>query len=95
MLLPIARTIHVLFLILFPSVAMPLAGLAEHYATFHYNDHAEVLWAHPGDVCTKDSGGDQFCLSFRKEGGGSFKGLENSLEDINVPIDKSSPYLFC
>lgn len=89
----IVRTINFTFLILFPSVAMPLAGFAEHYSTFHYSDYAKVLWAHPGDVCTRDRGSDQFCFSFSKEGNGSFKELENSLEEINVPVDRSSPYV--
>lgn len=89
----IGRIISVLFLTLFPSVAMSLAGFAEHYSTFHYSDYAKVLWAHPGDVCTRDRGSDQFCFSLRREGNGSFKELENSLEEINVPVDTSSPYV--
>jgi hypothetical protein len=52
------------------------------------------LWAHPGDICTRDSeASDLYCFQFKKDNRRKFRGLEDSLEEINTPLDGSSPYI--
>jgi hypothetical protein len=82
--------ISICLLILSPSRAFSLAGIAERHSTFYLNKYANVRWEHPGDIC---DGNDYYCLSLEKVEHGVFEGLEYSLEEINIPATKSSPYI--
>jgi len=73
-----------------PSTAFPLAGIGEVDSTFHFNQYANLIWAHPGDICDGD---DFYCLRLEKVGHGIFEGLEYSLEEINIPENKSIPII--
>jgi hypothetical protein len=75
---------------LMPSQALALAGIAEHSYTYHFNRFTQLEWVSPGDICEGD---DKFCLDLRREGHRGFKGIDGSLEAINVPSDQSSPYI--
>lgn len=83
-------SLSVYFLILFPSTAFSLAGIAERTSTFHFNGYANVRWHHPCDICDGD---DSYCLSLKKVARGIFEGLEYSLEEINIPETISSPHI--
>jgi hypothetical protein len=75
---------------LVPSRALALAGLAEHYYTYHFNRFAQLVWVSPGDLC---EGSDKYCLDLSREDQRDFEGISGSLEAINVPSDSSSPYI--
>jgi len=80
----------VLVIVLLPSRALALAGLAEHYYTYHFNRFAQLVWVNPGDLC---EGSDKYCLDLIKKDRRDFEGIGGSLEAINVPSDPSSPYI--
>ena len=80
----------VLVAAMMPFKALALAGLAEHYYTYHFNRLAQLEWANPGDLC---EGSDHHCLDLRREDHRHFKGISGTLEAINVPSDSSSPYI--
>lgn len=80
----------VLAVVLLPPRAMALAGLAEHYYTYHFNRFAQLVWVNPGDLCERS---DKYCLDLIKENRRDFEGIGGSLEAINVPSDPSSPYI--
>jgi len=73
-----------------PSAVFPLAGIGEVDSTFHFNRYAKLKWAHPGDTC---EGGDNYCLKLEKANRGTFKGLDCSLEEINLPENTSIPII--
>ena len=75
-----------------PGRVSALAGIAEHYDTYHFNQFAWLVQVHPGDVCR---GSDKHCLVLRsvEPSRRNFEKLEGSLEAINVPSDPSSPYV--
>jgi hypothetical protein len=73
-----------------PSTAFPLAGIGEVDSTFHFNQYANLNWVHPGDICDGD---DSYCLRLEKVQHGIFEGLEYSLEEINIPKNKSIPII--
>ncbi len=80
-----------IWLIVFiPSTAFPLAGIGEIGSIFHFNQYANLNWAHPGDICDGD---DSYCLRLEKVEHGIFEGLEYSLEEINIPENKSIPVI--
>jgi hypothetical protein len=79
-----------LAVVLLPPRAVALAGLAEHYYTYHFNPLAHLVWANPGDLCEGD---DNYCLDLIKTDRRNFEGIIGSLEAINVPTDPSSPYV--
>ncbi len=84
----------IVLLIFIPSNALALAGIGEHDTTFHYNKYTQVRLEHPGQFCIRDGDrSDLHCLKFVRESYEDFKGLESSLEEINVPIDESSPFI--
>ena len=83
-----------IFLILIPSIALALAGIGERDTTFHYNKYSKVSWQHPGQFCIRDNDtSDLRCLELIRDSYEDFKGLESSLEEINVPLDEASPYI--
>lgn len=80
-----------IWLIVFsPSTAFSLAGIGEIDSIFHFNQYANLKWAHPGDICDGD---DPYCLRLEKVEHEIFVGLEGSLEEINVPENKSIPVI--
>lgn len=84
----------VVFLTLIPSKAMALAGIGEHDSTFHYNYYTMVSWQHPGEFCIRDvETSDRRCLMLIRESDEDFNRLESSLEELNVPLNESSPYI--
>jgi hypothetical protein len=84
----------VVFLSLIPSKVMALAGIGEHDTTFHYNSYAKVSWQHPGEFCIRDvETSDRKCLMLIGKSDEDFSGLESSLEEINVPLNESTPYI--
>lgn len=73
-----------------PPRATALAGIAEHYFTYEFNEFAQLVWVNPGDLC---EGSDKHCLDLIKEDRRGFAGIDGTLETINVPSDPWSPYI--
>ena len=82
--------ISIWLIVFIPSTAFPLAGIGETGSIFHFNQYANLNWAHPGDICDGD---DSYCLRLEKVEHGIFEGFEYSLEEINIPENKSIPVI--
>jgi len=79
-----------LFLILFPTHADALAGIAESTSRFHYNDYTKIERGHPSDLC---SGASKWCLGLEREDYRRFKDIDFTFEKINVPTENSLAYI--
>jgi len=75
---------------LLPAYAFALAGIAERSSFFYYNDYTAIERGHPSDMCR---GPSKWCLRFQREDHRDFKGIDTSIEEINVPNNSTSPYV--
>jgi hypothetical protein len=73
-----------------PQVSRATAGFAESHSMLHYNEAAELEWAHPGDGCDQGS----YCFHVVKKGRtGWFRNLYGSFERISLPDDPRNPFV--
>ena len=84
------RCVLALFVILLPTLAYALAGIAESSSYFRYNDYANIERGHPSDLC---QGPSKWCLGLKRDSYRAFKNINFTFEQINVPADKALPYI--
>jgi len=78
------------FILLLPSPAFALAGMAESNSYFHYNDFTKIERGHPSDLCW---GPSKWCLALLRDDYRKFKGIDFTFEEINTPTDQAAPYI--
>jgi hypothetical protein len=79
-----------LLLVLLPAHAYALAGIAESSSVFHFNDYTKIERGHPSDLCR---GPSKWCLGLKREDYRSFRDIDFTFEEINVPTDSAIPYI--
>jgi hypothetical protein len=78
-----------LSVLLCPIIGWGTVGFAERHSQLHYNRYARIHWIHPGDGC--DCGSYCFFLEKADQRFSGFRGLNCSLQKINVPEDIDFP----
>jgi len=80
-------------LLLLPAWVGALAGMAESYRNYNYNDLAQVQWGNPGEFCPTRADG-RYCMHLTRPDAGTFKELDYiPIDEINLPTEPASPYV--